>query len=338
MIWPRRTGFLAFAILSLTSSVAWAQAEDGQPVSDAARAEALTLFDTGRGMMQEPAKLDAACDTLTKSYALHNRGDTLLNLAECHRRQGKTATAWREFDEAIRYAEAVAFTEAIAAAVKLRDELAKDLSKLVVEVAKDPARKKTEVILDGKRLPEEQWGEQLFVDPGLHTVTATAEGHEPFSGSADVKKQADRAAIVVTLKKTPVPPPPKKVEPPPPKPVEEADGVPVWAIVVGGAGVAMLGVSTAFGIDTVSVVDELDTNCGADRTNCPGDYEFEGPRSNELRSFGLFVGFGIAGIGATAAGVIGLVAGVTGGSSSDVAIVPIVTPDFAGLTVGGRFR
>src|SRR5690348_13485741 len=165
-------------------------------------AEAGQLFHEARALMQKPDGLNKACELFTKSYELRQRGDTLLNLAECHRRQGKTATAWREFDEAIKYAEKVEFKEAIEAAVKLRDELATKLSAMMVEVESPPEG--IEVILDGKPLPSAQWGTLLFVDPGTHSVSASAKGHEPFEQSTDVgSKGGERATIKIVLKKIP---------------------------------------------------------------------------------------------------------------------------------------
>ncbi len=320
----------------LGASEAPTDAQHAEP-SEAARAEALRLFDSGRAMMQQAGKLTEACDTLTKSYELHNRGDTLLNLAECHRRQGKTATAWREFDEAIRYAEEVEFTEAIAAAGQLRDALAKDLSELLVDVTKDPPRGLV-VILDGKRLPKEQWGQKLFVDPGTHAVSATADGFKPFDRSTEVKKLADRAVITVRLEKLPPPPPPPRTIVPPPPVRPDTRHVPTWSLVVGGVGVAALGAAVGFGVDTVNVGGELDRMCGMKRKGCPSTYDFQGARTNELRSFGLFVGLGAAGIGAVGAGVVGLVMGVTGGPPKQVAFTPWVSPTSAGFGVSGVFR
>ncbi len=324
---------LGFGLVSIVPLPVLAQPTDATPITEEQRAEALRLLNTGHEMLQVPAQLDQACDTLTKSYSLHNRGDTLLNLAECHRRQGKTATAWREFDEAIRYAEAVEYSEAIAAASRLRDELAADLSKLLIEVPPESAEQASLlIILDGKRLPKEQWGQQLFVDPGLHVLTATADGHEKFEGSTEVKQQADRAIITVTLKKIPPAPPPKKPEaaPPPPAPKIEPGEVSTWSVIVGGAGLAMLGVATGFGVDTVNTKGELDDACGAERV-CPPSFAFEDPRANELRSYGLFVGFGIAGISATTVGLVGLILGLQDSEVAGVAVAPWGSPDSAGL-------
>jgi len=367
----RSCGALVAMLVFTSSASSYAQPEGAEPEADAkpeadgakpeadatpdgakpeadATPESDALFREGRVLMQDAEQLDRACELLAKSYELRQRGDVLLNLAECHRRQGKTATAWREFDEAIRYAEEVAFTEAIEAAVKLRDELAKSLSGLLVEIPADPAPPAGLAIeLDGKPLPPAQWGQPLFVDPGKHTVTATAKGYEPFENSSDVQAEGHRAVIQVVLKKLPEPPKPEP-EPPkpepapkpaPPPPAEDAE-VPVWAFVAGSAGIIMLGMSVGFGIDTVSVGGELDDQCGGDeRLSCPtvGDesFNFDTERSNELRSFGAFIGFGIAGLLATGVGAIGLGMGLAAGDDKQVAFTPWAGPHGAGLAVRG---
>jgi hypothetical protein len=335
---PRALALSAITSLLFALAPGRALAQD-----EAQKEEAKKLFEEGRALMQKAGALDRACDTLGKSYELHKRGDTLLNLAECHRRQGKTATAWREFDEAIRYAKEVEFQEAIEAAEKLRDELAKNLSGLMVEVPKEPPPPEgLAILLDGKPLPSEQWSQPLFVDPGLHTVSAKAEGHQPFDGSIDVKASGDRAVITVKLEKIPPPPkadPPKPPPPkPPPPPVVEDKPFPIWAIVVGASGVAMMGVSIGFGVDTLGAGNELDDECTEDRDLCDPAYDFEGARERELRSFGLFVGFGAAGILATGAGAIGLGLGLSGGgktTTGQVTLAPLGVPGGGGLALRG---
>jgi len=79
---------------------------------------------------------------------------------------------------------------------------------------------------------------------------------------------------------------------------------------------------------------DLDEACGADRTNCPGSYDFASDRSRELRSFGLFVGLGAVGLGAAATGITAI---LLGGSSEpdDVAVTPWISPQGAGVGVTG---
>jgi hypothetical protein len=292
--------------------------------------------------MSKKATLDQGCDVLKKSYSLRKRGDTLLNLAECHRRQGKTATAWREFDEAIRYAKEAEYGDAVRAAELHRDFLAKKLSELVIEVPAEADRPAgLAVTLDGEPLSEKQWGQVLYVDPGSHPITATAPEHHPFSASAEVRGSGTRAVVVVKLVPVPRPPPPKPPTPKPPPPATpdatEPAPVPVWAIVVGSVGVAMMGVSVGFLVDSLAAGNELDDTCGGERRNaCRPGSPYAETYDREVRGFGVFVGLGAGGLIAAGAGATGLA--LWGASQpSPVAVLPWVDPSGAGAVVAGRF-
>jgi hypothetical protein len=348
---PRRI----VASLALAASVVAASGAFAQPAPSAPPAggpaspdappppewiEADRLFAEGRAALARPRDLAKACEILAKSYALRQRGDTLLNLAECHRRQGKTATAWREFDEAIRFAVSVEFREAIDAAVTRRDELALALSELYVEVDTKSLPADLNVVLDGKKLPPQQWNERLFVDPGKHVVTATAPGYEPFEGSVEVAPKAKGTVLPVTPKAIPVapPPPPKVVAPPPAPPPKTGEPVrdkPIWPYVVGGAGIAAMAASVVFVVDSESAGGDLDDVCGEERDGCPRTYDFESPRGRELRGFGLFVGLGVAGLAATTVGAIGILTSGGDAKESRATIIPWASPDGAGVVVRG---
>jgi hypothetical protein len=333
-------GRTSAAIIALFVSLLAGRSAIAAPADQANWAEAAKLLDEGRELMVRPATLDKACLVLERSYALRKRGDTLLNLAECHRRQGKTATAWREFDEAIRVAKEVEFGEAIRAAEVHRDQLAKLLSELVVEVPTGEARPEgLAILLDGLPLPEQQWGTVLYVDPGPHRVEASAQDHRPFSGSTEVALGGKRSTIKVELVALPKPPPPPPEKPPPPKPVIPLvePEAPVWALVVGGVGVAMMGVSIGFLVDSLAAGDELDRVCrGEERERCPERYDFMGTYDRELRGFGLFVGLGAAGVAAVGAGAIGLALGLNP-PDAPVAFVPWGLPGGGGGVMVGRF-
>jgi hypothetical protein len=331
----------AVALAAVFACLLAARPASAAPPVPAQWEEAAKLLDEGRELMIRPATLDKACEVLERSYSLRKRGDTLLNLAECHRRQGKTATAWREFDEAIRVAKEVEFGEAIRAAQVHRDQLAKLLSELVVEVPQAEARPDgLAILLDGLPLPEQQWGTVLYVDPGTHRVEASAPDFRPFSGSAEVVLGGKRSTIQVELVALPKPPPPpKEPPPPPPKPVVPPvePEAPVWALVVGGIGVAMMGVSVGFLVDSLAAGEELDLECGTpDRNACDLGYDFEPARGREVRGFGLFVGLGAAGVAAVGAGAIGLALGLNP-PDAPVAFVPWGLPGGGGGVMVGRF-
>lgn len=336
----KRRAPIALVLLTITLSVRGLHAEEADPPE---WAEAAKLLDEGRALMSKRGSLDEACTVLKKSYTLRKRGDTLLNLAECHRRQGKTATAWREFDEAIRYAKEADYSEAVRAAEHYRDQLSKTLSELVIEAPVEAERPKDlTVTLDGEPLPIQQWGQTLYVDPGPHQVAAKAPNYEPFSASPVAGVRGSRS--VVQLKLVPLPPPPPKPQPaqppPQPKPTAPQSGaaeIPIWAVVVGGVGVAMIGASIGFLVDSRAAGDELDDTCGGEPRNaCKPGTPFLETYDREVRGFGLFVGLGAGGLAAVGVGATGLALGLAA-PTSEVAVLPWATPYGAGVTLGGRF-
>ncbi len=346
--WPRLAVPLRRSSATLIAAVAlvvapgpvWAQATSGDApapppsalaAGDAARADA--LFDQGRALMMG-GTLAEACATLQESHRLHDRGDTLLNLAECHRRQGKTATAWGEFDRAIEHADRAKYEDAIVVAQVRRDELAALLSTLTVRVPDEVAALPDLVVeVNGAPLPQERWNRASTLDPGSFEVVARASGHRPFTRRIELGAQKDAQSVVVALEKEAPPPPRATAPPPPPMPGEP---LPVWPFAVGGVGVALVGVAAAFGVDALNAGAELDAACGDARGRCPGPRrgELESTRDREIASFGAFVGLGSAGL--IAVGVAGVALGLAVGGGSTTTTAITVGP--GSLDVRGSFK
>jgi hypothetical protein len=302
-------------------------------------ASAEALFDRGRKLMQDLSKLDEACRTLEESLKLADRGDTLLNLAECHRRQGKTATAWAEFDKALQVGTKVGFAEAVKTATQLRDDLAAKLSRLTVEVP--PATAALEgfsLEVNGKPWPRPQWSKPAILDPGPVEVTAVAKGYRRFVGRVALGADKDQKTVTVVLEPEPPPPSPPKPPPPKPPPAPPTAAIvrrpaPVWPWIVGAAGAVLAGTAIGFEVDSQSAHKQLDGQCSTGRRSCPSGFDFGPLRSREVRGYGLFVGLGVGGILALGAASIGL--GLSARSSRVPAAGLVLSP--TSIAVEGTF-
>jgi hypothetical protein len=83
---------LVVLVLALRSTAAWAQNAD--------RAAAQTLFNEARALM-EAASFSEACSKFADSQRLAPATGTLLNLALCEEKDGKTASAWLAYSDAL---------------------------------------------------------------------------------------------------------------------------------------------------------------------------------------------------------------------------------------------
>jgi hypothetical protein len=291
--------------------------------AQAANPQAESLFREAIALMKSGSFADA-CPKLEASQELEAKSGTLITLASCNEQLGKTATAWVQYKEAAALARSQGRADHVNKATELADAIEPKLVKLRIDA---PADADVSVTLDGKPVLAATFGVPFAIDPGPHTVEASAPGKVVWSTSVDVVADGGIHAVTIAeLEPVPQPEPPPVVpvpaplppplpppapvvppwQPPPPKP---KDGVPVWAWVTGGLGVASLAVAVGFAIDQRAASAALDDNCGGEaRDRCPPTYDFDGDHARETRDFGLFVGFGIGGAALVVAGVAGVLA------------------------------
>src|SRR3954470_15040871 len=87
-----RLGFRFFGVMLACAGAAEAAGKNP--------AAAQALYDDAQAAVAA-GKFDDACPKFKESYQLDPGGGTLLNLADCYERQGKTALAWTTFKEAL---------------------------------------------------------------------------------------------------------------------------------------------------------------------------------------------------------------------------------------------
>jgi hypothetical protein len=174
------------------------------------RAMADSLFRDAKKLLAR-GKTPEACEKLAASYRIDPAGGTLINLAMCHEIEGKTATAWTEFNVALAAARKAARPDREKAARDHMTTLEPRLSRVTITVPATAAG--LEVKLDGVAIEATALGSPFPVDPGEHTATATAPDRKPWEAKISLKETESRALAVPEL--AAVGPPPAPAAPPP---------------------------------------------------------------------------------------------------------------------------
>jgi hypothetical protein len=164
------------------------------PAAHADPAAAEALFREGRALL-ERGQIAPACDKLEASNALDPSAGTLLNLAACRLKQGKTATAWAHFVSAERVARNQSRSEQAMEAKRRADELEPELSMLTLLAPDAPPG--LEVRRQGQIVQLASLGTAVPVDPGLMVIEASAPGFKPARLEVAIGASADRRSVTL---------------------------------------------------------------------------------------------------------------------------------------------
>jgi hypothetical protein len=190
---------LAFATL-----LAWPGTARAAEPSPADKSLAQSLFDEGRHLMDQGRYADA-CPRLADSERLDPGGGTVLNLALCYDKLGKLALAYSTYEDAISLAITEQRHERETFARERVAALAPRLPHLTLVVTGSDA---ASVTLDGSSVPRSAWGLSTAVDPGEHTVAATAPGFAPSKTTLTLAEGEARDVSVALAPLAPLAPPP----------------------------------------------------------------------------------------------------------------------------------
>jgi hypothetical protein len=286
----------------LASVVLGARAAAAQ---DVAAAEA--LFAEGKAL-REKGDWQGACAKFAESQRLDPSSGTALNLANCHRKLGKTATAWAEYKAAARLARQQGKTSRAEEADKNAAELEGELSYLTINAPN--AVPGLELRRDEVRLEQGSLGSRLPVDPGKHVIIASAPGYQTVTLEVVVGATGDAKVVeipvleraVESAPKAPGTPPSAAAEnplpPAPPSASEEKKGRGPAPWVVGGIGVAALGVGAAFAGLAAKTYSDAKGGCPS-RVGCSSTVLDQRSQANTYAN----VANGMIPVGAAAVGV-----------------------------------
>jgi hypothetical protein len=350
----RSPGKLVVAMLVLGAALAPSVRARAQSTT-AALAE--SLFQEGRRLLAQK-KYAEACPKLAESQRLDPATGTLLNLAVCHEEEGKLATAWVEFNAALSGSRHDHRAD--------REQLARDhiavleprLTHVTVTVPDTARVSGLEVKLDGSTVGEAAWGVQTPVDPGAHTIVASAPGRRSWSSTFDVKVGAAQKTLQIPVLAmspslaapvavvTPVAAPVAELAVPPPRVEVHApstSGLRTAAYVVGGVGVAALGVGAVFGLRAFSKWSERNANCPNKMCNSTAVADYNAANTASLIS-DIGVGVGLAAV-ATAAVLwvrsrpteTSAISGSSVSSTTSLALSPTLDRGGGGLALAGAW-
>jgi hypothetical protein len=272
------------------------------------RVLAQSLFEQGKKLMQA-GDYDAACPKLEASQRLDPAGGTLINLALCHEKQGKTATAWADFKAALGVARRDGRRDRIEAAEQHIAALEPLLPRLTVSVSERVEG--LVVSLDGTALSQAAWDAPVPVDPGAHELSAQAPGRSRWSERLEMGAKEQRTVTVPALAAsaadavmpaaatgpTSSQPAPRREPASPERDQGPAKDNAMLGWVIGGAGVAALGVGSYFGIRTFSKRSQSDKECPTDTTCSPEGVEANNDAWTSAWVADIAMGLGVVGMG-----------------------------------------
>lgn len=266
-MWSRRASSLALVLFAPSLALA-------QPADESTADE---LFREGRAAL-EANDTPTACEKLARSHELDPATGTLILLAFCHEKQGKFATAHREYLEAVKLAEASGDAERAKAARRFAENVRSKRHVLVIVAEGGRAP----ITLDGEPLPRGLEKHEVALDPGSYVVAAGAG----FQRAVKIPSSAGRTILNVPAPAAPAP----RSAASEPTSFWSDNALAVAAI---GVGIVGVGVGSYFGLRAFSKNDDSDAFCDADERCQPEGRELreDAQRAATVSNVAFAVGF-----------------------------------------------
>jgi hypothetical protein len=304
-------------VLALVFSLVAAGARAEPSPADRALAE--QLFRDGRALVEQ-GRIAAGCRKLAESQRLDPAGGTLMNLARCHKQEGKTASAWAEYSEARDQAAREGRSARVEEATLQLRELEPRLSRLTVALSLEVTRLPGLVVLrNGRRLSLAAL-DAMIVDPGSYRIDVRALGKRPHAVKVVVGPNGDSRTVVVRALS----------DAPPPSHTEDAAMHPqrMAGAVIGAFGLAGLACGVVAGIVALAKQSEADDTCPETTCSDAGavSLNYQARRSALVADVALPSGAAL-----TILGAVLFFTAPTEESEARVGIAPAQLPGGAGL-------
>jgi hypothetical protein len=298
------------------------------------KATAQALFDQAK-QLAGSGKLSEACPKFEESQRLDPGIGTQFHLANCYEQAGRTASAWSLFLEVASGSHAQGQLEREKVARARAAGLQAKLSKLTIAVPEASRVSGLEVKRDGVPVGQAQWGAPLPLDPGDHAITASAFRKQPWQTAIRLPPNGGSTTVSIpVLQDAPTetaPPSTAAVSTHPSTATPAADsaargssGRRTLGMVVGGAGVAVMGTSVVLGLLAKSKFDTAQDGGHCDATGCDPE-GLQTQRDAVTRGNVATIVFA-AGTGITVAGLILFLTAPKAEASSTTALAIGVTP------------
>jgi hypothetical protein len=349
---PRPLSIAAISAASLLALTTTARAQS---------AEAEALFSDGDALMKQ-GKIAQACEAFEASNRIEARAGTLIRLGECRERNHQLASAWSAYKDAL---TRVKDPKKKAIATAKVAELEPKLSYLTVSVPDESRVDGLALTRNGQPLDPALWNRAVPVNGGEYVIGGRAPGHEEWKTTATVADERAKVSVDVPkfkeIAKLVIPPAPdqppgrrtQRPESPggaaqrPQPSIEQVDDgraeSPMWTvrrkIAIGAASGTTLGliVGIVLGVQANGKQNDAHALCPDTQTPCADAARADAlNQTARSRALGANISFGIAGVGAIAAGVLWFT-GAPESPAHHVALVPSIAPGETTIAVVGRF-
>lgn len=340
------------AVAGVLAALTLLPAAEAQAQDASGKAAAEALFESGVQLMKS-GRFAEACPKLETSQRVDPAVGTLLYLAECYERLGRTASAWATFREAESLARGSNQADRARTAGTRAQKLEAELAYLTVSVAPEARVEGLVVKRGGAVVLPDLYGIAAPVDPGLIEIEASAPGHRRHGSQVKVGARGKEVVTIPKLEPEP------GAEAPPVAPVvagastqttsepatssgtqpqdepEKSGPDHTLAFVIGSVGIVGIGVGSYFGLRAFSKNSDADEFCNEENVCQKEGMDL----SQEAENAALVSNIGfVVGGAALATGLVLFFTASDGEEKQTFRIAPTVAKNGGGVSIGGTFR